>query len=413
MTDRQKAAVKKVSDDSNTRRGAVFQELRQQADMAKAQAAQEAQAQALARMPESTRPSIPATLASAIQLAPGRQPGDPARQVDPAQQQQAAQFQGQQAGNAAQAQGWQMMREAMQQLQHETDGQLARVLDKTQFKRLHEIQLQAEGPGAVLREDVAEKLEINEEQHAEIQGILQEAGKARREVMRKNFQFMRSLMPHPRRRESAGPGGPAADAAAAAEDGGQPAAGAAAPGGPGRRTRWTGRTRRNGQAQGQGGAWWPRIALDSTRPRWQKVMEKPEVKAKMEETQKEQKQLRDREYAMVYKAMDRRQVSAFKKMLGKPFDVDSLMGRLFRGGPGGRDVMAPMATPTRPRTRPRPLRPSRHAAAKADTKRDHDHQAGHDPATPKPAGTPRPRRTAPARTRIRRTELRVRSCVPD
>lgn len=54
----------------------------------------------------------------------------------------------------------------------------------------------------------------------------------------------------------------------------------------------------------------------------------------MEEGRKEQQQLRDREYAMVYKAMDRRQVSAFKKMLGKPFDVDSLTQGFFRGGPG-------------------------------------------------------------------------------
>ena len=68
----------------------------------------------------------------------------------------------------------------------------------------------------------------------------------------------------------------------------------------------------------------------------QKVMEQPEVKAKMEETRKEQEQLRDREYAMVYKAMDRRQVAMFKKMLGKPFDVESVMGGFFRGGPGGR-----------------------------------------------------------------------------
>ena len=68
-------------------------------------------------------------------------------------------------------------------------------------------------------------------------------------------------------------------------------------------------------------------------------MEQPEVKAKMEETRKEQSQLRDREYAMVYKAMDRRQVSVFKKMLGKAFDVDSLMARHVprrSGGPGGR-----------------------------------------------------------------------------
>jgi hypothetical protein len=66
-----------------------------------------------------------------------------------------------------------------------------------------------------------------------------------------------------------------------------------------------------------------------------KLMEQPDVKAKMEESRKEQQQLREREYAMVFKAMDRRQVAAFKRMLGKPFDVDSLMGG-FRG-PGQRN----------------------------------------------------------------------------
>ena len=90
-------------------------------------------------------------------------------------------------------------------------------------------------------------------------------------------------------------------------------------------------------------------------------MEQPEAKAKMEETRKEQQQLRDREYAMVYKAMDRRQVSVFKKMLGKPFDVESVMGGGFsaavvrEGGGTG-----PMATPTRPRLRPKPIPPRRH-----------------------------------------------------
>jgi hypothetical protein len=58
----------------------------------------------------------------------------------------------------------------------------------------------------------------------------------------------------------------------------------------------------------------------------------------MEENRKEMDKLRDQEYAMVYKAMDRRQVTAFKKMQGKPFDVDSIMNGFFRGGgPGGQN----------------------------------------------------------------------------
>ena len=226
-----------------------------------------------------------------------------------------------------------MMREAMQQLQQETDSELARVLDKSQFKRLHEIQLQAEGPSAVLREDVAEKLEINEEQHAEIQGILSEANAARRQIMTKNFQFMRSLMPAPAGGTPPAQGGPAATAAGGQNGGQNGQAGAGA--GCGRRAR---RTRGHEGARGGHGAGRAGQA-GQNRPRFdpaemQKIMEKPEVKAKMEEARKEQQQLRDKEYAMVYKAMDRRQVSAFKKMLGKPFDVDSLTQGFFRGGPG-------------------------------------------------------------------------------
>jgi hypothetical protein len=38
----------------------------------------------------------------------------------------------------------------------------------------------------------------------------------------------------------------------------------------------------------------------------------------------------------VYKALDRRQAATFKRMLGKPFDVESVMGGFFRGSPGGR-----------------------------------------------------------------------------
>ena len=76
-----------------------------------------------------------------------------------------------------------MMREAMQQLQHESERDLGRVLDKNQVKRLKEIQLQVEGPFAVLRPEVAEKLELGEEQVAQIQEIQNESNQARRQVM--------------------------------------------------------------------------------------------------------------------------------------------------------------------------------------------------------------------------------------
>ncbi len=339
LTDRQKAKVKQISDDQNKKRGEVFEQLRQQTDMAKAQAAQQAQAEALQE--GQIDPSVDArgsgagnALAGALNsrgyqppIYGGQVQGD---QVDPALQ-QAAQFQGRQTADAVQAQGWQMMREAMQQLQQESEGNLAKVLDKNQVKRLKEIQLQVEGPAAVIREDVAEKLEINEEQHAEIQTILNEASTDRRQIRQQNFQLMQSLMPN----QPAGGNPPAAGeqpdpnaaADAAATAGGTQGGQAGQPGEGGRRGRGgRGRGGANGQNR-------PRVDPEAMR----KIMEQPEVKAKTEETRKEQKQLREREYAMVYKAMDRRQVSVFKKMLGKPFDVESVLGGGFmRGGPGGR-----------------------------------------------------------------------------
>ena len=334
LTERQKAKVKQISDDQIKKRGEVFQQLRQQTDMAKAQATQQAQAEAL--QGGQIDPSVDArgsgagnALAGALntrgyqpQVYGGRvQEG----QVDPALQQLAAQFQGQQAANAVQAQGFQLMREAMQEVQQESEGNLAKVLDKNQVKRLKEIQLQVEGPAAVIREDVAEKLEITEEQHAEIQTILTEANTARRQIMQQNFQLVRSLMPNqptdgnpPAAGEQPDPNAAATPAAGQGGQAGQP--------GQGGRGGRGGRGDANGQNR-------PRVDPEAM----QKIMAQPEVKAKMEETRKEQEQLREREYAMVYKAMDRRQVAVFKKMLGKPFDVESVMGAGFmRGGPGGR-----------------------------------------------------------------------------
>ena len=76
-----------------------------------------------------------------------------------------------------------MMREAMDQLNHESERDLARALDKNQVKRLKEIQLQVEGPFAVLRPEITEKLELGEEQFAQIQEIQNESNQARRQAM--------------------------------------------------------------------------------------------------------------------------------------------------------------------------------------------------------------------------------------
>jgi hypothetical protein len=338
LTDTQKAKLKTIADVQNKKRTEVFQNLRQQTDMAKAQAQQLAEAEALQQ--GQIDPSVDARgsgagnpLAGALngrgyqpQVFGGRVQGG----VDPALQQQAAQFQGRQAANAVQAQSREMMREAMQALQQESEGALAKILNKTQVKRLKEIQLQVQGPSAVLRDDVAEKLEITDDQRAEIQNVLNEGNAARRQIMQKNMQLFRTIMPNqPGGGNPPGAGAPDPNGGAPDPNGADPAAGqAGGPGGAG------GRSGRGGRG-GPGGPGGP-----GGRPMWsaadmQKIMERPDVKAKMDETRKEQSELRDKEYAMIFKAMDRGQVSSFKRMLGKAFDVDSVLGGFFRGPQGG------------------------------------------------------------------------------
>ena len=160
LTDRQKARVKQIADEQNKKRGEVFQQLRQQTDIATQQAAQQAQAEALQAGQGQIDPSIDARGSGAGNAVAGvlnRRGYQPpvyggrlqGGQIDPATQQRAAQFQGRRAANAVQAQSREMMREAMQELQQESEASLAKTLDKYQVKRLKEIQLQVEGPGRV------------------------------------------------------------------------------------------------------------------------------------------------------------------------------------------------------------------------------------------------------------------------
>ncbi|HKM56547.1 MAG TPA: hypothetical protein VJY33_24295, partial [Isosphaeraceae bacterium] len=201
LTDRQKAAIKRVSDDQAKKRSDFFQEFRTQSDAARTQAVQEAQARALAGT--QVDPSVDARgwgagnpLYGALNSR-GYQPriygGQP--EMDPTAREQQAKLQGQMAGDVVQNQSRQMMREAMQEFQQESEYALARVLDKAQSKRLREIQLQVEGAGAVLRADVSEKLGIREDQRAEIEEIVNQSNAARSELMRKNRDFVRSMMP--------------------------------------------------------------------------------------------------------------------------------------------------------------------------------------------------------------------------
>lgn len=388
VSETQKAAVKKLVEDENTRRRDSMQRMRQQTEQMRNQVGQQAQAQALqqqqlaaqAQQFDTRGSGAGGALEGALnsrgyqpQVYGGQVYGQ--NQVNPLMQQQAAIAQGKMAANAARQQGFMMMRQAQQQIQQQAERDLAKILSGAQMKRLKEIQLQAEGPGAVLRPDVAPRLDITEEQAAEIQQVVAEAGQMRRQLMTKNFQFIRSIMPNGRGGNGPGGGGggaPAAPGTNGRQRGGQGAqAGQPAQGGQ------AGQARQGGPGgRGQGGQNRPRFDPEAMR----KVMEQPEVKAKMEDFRNEQAKLRDQEYAMVYKAMDRRQVSSFKKLLGKPFDVDSLTRGFFRGPGNGPEGAGATANNT---TQP--------AAAKAD-------------AAPKAEETP----SAAAKPASRRPSLRER-----
>jgi hypothetical protein len=78
-----------------------------------------------------------------------------------------------------------------------------------------------------------------------------------------------------------------------------------------------------------------------------KFMEQPEVQAKMDQVRKQENDLTDRSYTMVFKALDRGQASTFRKMLGKKFDLDLIRpGRRPRGNDAASNATAQSKTQT-------------------------------------------------------------------
>ena len=197
-----------------------------------------------------------------------------------------------------------MMREAMNELRQSAETSLGRILDKGQVTRLKQIQLQLEGPNVVLREDMMEKLGIDEaqvEMIREVQGqnrnLQRESGRARRDIMKTAFAKMN---PTPRNN---------------GQDGGDVANG----GGGGN----NGNNGRNGGGRGGRGNFDPEAM--------RKVMDEPQIKAQMEQIQGQEQKLAAQFATAVNKVLTPRQRTMFKKMLGPPFDR-SQMGR---GGPWG------------------------------------------------------------------------------
>ncbi|MHB1558748.1 MAG: hypothetical protein ACYC61_14945 [Isosphaeraceae bacterium] len=253
----------------------------------------------------------------------------------------------------------QAMFESMNGLQQEADQALARILSRGQMGRLKQIQLQAEGPRALTRPDMIEKLNLDEEQVAQINQLLGEERQAMGETFRARFDLMGQAFPQDNTNTNGGQGG-------------------------------------NGNAGGNGGGRRPRgpnFRDPAVREAMQKYMDQPEVKAKMDQIQAQTNKLQSQLRSAVNRVLTRRQASNYQRMLGAPFDLDSL-----RGGPGGN--RNPNANGNTPSSGTQP------AAKTANNNSDDE-----DEATP----TARPAVKAPTQTpaKARRKSLREQRGLDD
>jgi hypothetical protein len=190
-------------------------------------------------------------------------------------------------------QRFQMMREATQELQQSAEQSLAKLVGKAPFARIKQIQLQLEGPGALVRDDMAEKLLLDEPQVEMIRELLDEHRQAQREMWTSRRQFFvqaRGNNPDPNRANQGG-------------NGGNPGDGANADNGAQRPNR-------------------PRFDPEAFR----KTMEDPAIQAKMAEFREMDQKLGDQLSIAVNKVLTPRQRNNYKKMIGAPFDRSKLGG---------------------------------------------------------------------------------------
>ncbi|MFO0907620.1 MAG: Spy/CpxP family protein refolding chaperone [Isosphaeraceae bacterium] len=167
---------------------------------------------------------------------------------------------------------FQAMRENMQKLQQSTDAIYSKILTKTQIARLREIDLQRQGPMAVMRPDMQERLNIGPDQVEQLQMVMQQSRDSMGQFFssqRDNFQRFRT------------------------PDGG-----------------------------------FDREAAKAYR-------ESPEGKAQQEQMQKKGEEMRDTTVRAISKVLTKGQKEKFNKMLGKPFDLSKLGGPGGPGGRGG------------------------------------------------------------------------------
>ena len=201
------------------------------------------------------------------------------------------------------AQQFAMMREAMNELTQNAEASLGKILDKSQAVRLKQIQLQLQGPGVIMREDMMEKLGIDESQIQMLEEVRSEHRDAQRENRRARGDIMKAVFakanPNPNNGENGN------DAANGGNGG------------------------NNGNGNGRNGGRGNRGRPDPEAMK--KVMEDPQVQAQMEQMRTQDDKLENQFSLAIAKVLTPRQRALYKKMLGPPFDRSKMGG----GGPWG------------------------------------------------------------------------------
>jgi hypothetical protein len=274
------------------------------------------------------------------------------------------------------AQRFAMMRQAMDELTQTAEASLGKILDKSQVARLKQIQLQLQGPGAILREDMMEKLGIDESQIQMLEGVRSDYRDAQRENGRARRDVMKAVFAKANPNQNNGQN---ADDAADGGDGGNNANGKNANG-------------NNGRNGGRGNRGRPDPEA------MKKAMEDPQVQAQMEQMRTQDQKLENQYSVSIAKALTPRQRALYKKMLGPPFDRSKMGTGGPWGGPRGNGPGNP-ATAKAGATNAKTAT----TTTKANTEDEADEAApAAKPATPAPAKTKAT--TAPRKKSLR--ELR-------
>ena len=200
-----------------------------------------------------------------------------------------------------------MAREAMSELRQNAESSFGRILDKGQVVRLKQIQLQLQGPTAVVfREDLVDKLQIDEAQIEMVRELMTENRGIQRKTQRARFEVMKTAFarvnPNVGNNRQDGDGGENGEAGG---------------------NNGNGNNGRNRGGRGGRGNFDPEAM--------RKVMEDPAVKAQMEDFRSQDQKLSTQFAAAVNKVLTPRQRTMYKKMLGAPFD----RSKMFVGGPWG------------------------------------------------------------------------------